>query len=388
MLRLSALLCGWVAVACAGAERAATDLAELKAAAERGDAAAEEQYGTARLGGYDGAEIDLEDARHWFELAAKGGRRGATAALAYMLKEGQGGPADLPRAAELNRVAALQGVAASQSRLAYEIESGPQPDHALAMRLLEAAGAQGDTYALQLLSYHYGNGVNVTRDVPRAFNFALRAAQLGDRDAEVFAANYLITEKKEPQAQRRGFALLEDGASSGHGPAMFSLGWHYWAGVRRPRDGAQAARWLASAVQAGQMRAGLWLAQCYATGFGVERNTTRAELLFARSEAAAGASGMNQFAWQLAVAPSDDLRDGARAVRIMQQALQLPDARRPAYLDTLAAALAETGDYAGAIRAQLEAIAALGPNASASARTVFDQRLALYRDGKPYREPL
>lgn len=96
----------------------------------------------------------------------------------------------------------------------------------------------------------------------------------------------------------------------------------------------------------------------------------------------------NNWAWALATAPVDELRDGERAVRVIRQVIADADEPNPAYLDTLAAALAETGDFAGAIEQQAEAIEQLralnGPPALISQ---LESQLAGYRRGEPVRDP-
>ncbi len=87
-------------------------------------------------------------------------------------------------------------------------------------------------------------------------------------------------------------------------------------------------------------------------------------------------------AWILATAEDDALRDGKRAVELAQFAigrLGRADADR---LDTLAAALAETGDFAGALRALDEAQRIAPAELAASLAT----RRALYAIGQPFRE--
>ena len=64
----------------------------------------------------------------------------------------------------------------------------------------------------------------------------------------------------------------------------------------------------------------------------------------------------NNYAWALATLPSDALRDGARAVEIARDLTDGKATPNPGFLDTLAAAFAESGDYERAIQVQDRAI--------------------------------
>lgn len=92
----------------------------------------------------------------------------------------------------------------------------------------------------------------------------------------------------------------------------------------------------------------------------------------------------NNLAWLLATAPDDDLRDGTRAEELAR--LVVETLRNPATLDTLAAALAETGDFDEAVSVMEEAIR-LSAAAPTTANKGLEARVSLYRAGKAYRQP-
>lgn len=95
------------------------------------------------------------------------------------------------------------------------------------------------------------------------------------------------------------------------------------------------------------------------------------------------AEAHNALAWLLATAGVPGFRDGRRAVEVARRANTLGNWTNAAHLDTLAAAYAEAGDFAEAVRWQEKALAdpafAKGENQDAQAR------LALYRARKAYR---
>jgi protein O-mannosyl-transferase len=90
-------------------------------------------------------------------------------------------------------------------------------------------------------------------------------------------------------------------------------------------------------------------------------------------------------AWMLATNPDARLRTGAQALRLAKQACQATAYERPEYLDTLAAAYAEAGqfDEAQAIARRALNLLKGGPADRVEAVT---GRLALYRKHKPYRD--
>jgi tetratricopeptide (TPR) repeat protein len=96
------------------------------------------------------------------------------------------------------------------------------------------------------------------------------------------------------------------------------------------------------------------------------------------------ASALNGLAWVLASCPDASLRDGKMAVETATRACELSKWTEASFLDTLAAAYAETGDYPSAVRWQREAIAKLSPDDPT--RAEFSDRLQLYESNKPYRD--
>ena len=96
---------------------------------------------------------------------------------------------------------------------------------------------------------------------------------------------------------------------------------------------------------------------------------------------------LNDLAWILATHPRAELRDGAQAVRLAEAACRLTEQRQPLLLGTLAAAYAETGRFADAVKAAEKAIDLA---AAAGLKEVAErnrQLLELYRAGKPFHEP-
>ncbi len=94
---------------------------------------------------------------------------------------------------------------------------------------------------------------------------------------------------------------------------------------------------------------------------------------------------LNDMAWALATARDPNERFGPGAVVLAEAAVRnCAPLDRPIYLDTLAAAYAESGDFVKAVSVQKEAIGLLDEKAKIDDYTT---RLKLYESNTPYRQP-
>jgi tetratricopeptide (TPR) repeat protein len=92
---------------------------------------------------------------------------------------------------------------------------------------------------------------------------------------------------------------------------------------------------------------------------------------------------LNQFGWSLATDPDSNLRDGTNAIVFAEKAVAATSRTNASYLDTLAAAYAEVGQFTNAVRVQQEGIALLQ---NETAKTDYASRLKLYENNSPYRD--
>jgi serine/threonine-protein kinase len=90
----------------------------------------------------------------------------------------------------------------------------------------------------------------------------------------------------------------------------------------------------------------------------------------------------NQLAWIWATCPDPDVRNGDRARECATRACELTEWGEPGYLDTLAAACAECGEFDDAIKWQEKALALIEDG---DRRADYQTRLDLYEEGKPAR---
>ncbi|MCP5042280.1 MAG: hypothetical protein GY944_14735, partial [bacterium] len=119
-----------------------------------------------------------------------------------------------------------------------------------------------------------------------------------------------------------------------------------------------------------------------------KRYVERVSVLRRATELCADSSNtLNNYAWALATSPDPQARDGARAVEAARRAVELVGQRQPAYLDTLAAAHAEAGEWAEAERVEAEALRMLErAGAPEAVRASFRASLERIRARQPLRD--
>jgi Flp pilus assembly protein TadD len=92
----------------------------------------------------------------------------------------------------------------------------------------------------------------------------------------------------------------------------------------------------------------------------------------------------NNFAWVLSTAPDPSLRDGKKALGLARQAQALSDGNYPIIHRTLAAALAETGQFDGAAGEAEKALKLAETQGNSTMAQNFQLQLETYKAGKPF----
>jgi TPR repeat protein len=149
-------------------------------------------------------------------------------------------------------------------------------------------------------------------------------------------------------------------------------------------DYTSAAQLYRHAADQGNLFALENLAWFYAHGKGVKKNTQQAAIFYERAALQNTPRALNALAWFLATCSEDGVRNGAEAVRHATNACELTYWQEWKYIDTLAAAWAECGDFKRAIEYEQQALDL--KNLDDEARKKSEDRIALYRKRQPLRD--
>jgi Flp pilus assembly protein TadD len=96
----------------------------------------------------------------------------------------------------------------------------------------------------------------------------------------------------------------------------------------------------------------------------------------------------NNLAVLLATCPEASIRNGAEAVALAQRAVELSGGRDPIMLDALAAAYAEAGRFADALRTARQAVDLAARQNKAAVANSIQAKIPLYEAGTPFRQTL
>jgi hypothetical protein len=155
--------------------------AELKKKALAGDTKAQLRLGIAFEFG-DGVARNLDEAAHWYRIAADRGDPIAQTNLAYLYENGRDGVRDPSEAARWYMRAAVSGFARAQFNLGtlYLQGSGVERNDEEAAHWIGLAAEAGCPSALAALGYLYANGKGVPRDARKAADLIQKSARKND----------------------------------------------------------------------------------------------------------------------------------------------------------------------------------------------------------------
>jgi TonB family protein len=173
-------------------------------------------------------------------------------------------------------------------------------------------------------------------------------------------------------------------AQQGFAPAQFALGKNLLIGKACAADAAKSARWLERAAAQGQPDAQYLLATEMLSGARMGRNPAGAVKWLQRSADRNNQHAQLKLAWLYAAGADETLRNAALAKEYLDKVDdEYPD--RLTLFETRAAVAAALGDFNGAAKWQEKAV-------SEAERYElplpgFAEKLAAYKDGKPWLDP-
>ncbi len=227
-------------------------------------------------------------------------------------------------------------------------------------------------------------------DIARAAALYKKAAKLGSTDALVGLAymhlNGEFNEDEETGAATGNLELAADyfrqAAGAGSAAGQAGLGYLYETGKGLAPNSREASVWYGRAARAGNSFAQQRLGELRLKNPTLENSRTALDW-FQKASLQGVLSAQNALAWLLATSKYPELRNGDQAVELARTIVG--QNARPNYLDTLAAAQAETGDFDAAIATQTRAIEALDESQTGAADK-YRERLSAYINRDPWRE--
>jgi localization factor PodJL len=156
----------------------------LRTAALSGDAGAAYEIAM-RFSEGRGVPANLDEAAHWYELAASKGLTPAQFRYASMLEKGQGVKKDLESARKLYVAAAGKGHAKAMHNLAVLYAEGidGKPDYASAAQWFRKAAEHGVADSQYNLGVLAARGIGMDRNIGESYKWFSLAAAQGDKDA-------------------------------------------------------------------------------------------------------------------------------------------------------------------------------------------------------------
>lgn len=251
-------------------------LARLRDAASGGDVAAMFLLGTYYRYGPDltgaAGEKNLDQALHWYRLAAEKGEAHAMTALGFLQQSAR----NLGEAESWFRKAAETGDAVAMYALSQLLAPRAKNWSAIEverLRWLRRAAEKGEMMAAFDLGEMYLKGSDgVSADPVEAAKWYRKAADKGLPHAMVQLGVLYGAGKGVPKDPGEQFVWVEAAAKAGHPLAMYGLGDLYLRGDGIAKDFAEAMLWFQKAADLGEPEAMHGLSYVYHFGVGVRRD--------------------------------------------------------------------------------------------------------------------
>lgn len=302
----------------------------FRKAAEQGNAAAQFQLGDCSYNEF-GTILDYDSAAAMFAKAAGQGYPPAIKRLGDCYAAGRGVEQDGAKGLELHLEAARKGSASALGWLGICYKQGfrVEKDMDLALRFFHAAADHGDTVAMRLLVDHYERA----GDEEKAMAYRRKLVELGNAISisSVALEDGFAREQREKEDLSNGFQAFLDKAKAGDAAMQVKVGDCYANGYGVEKNLAEAFSWYSRAAEAGLPEGLTKLGEVRMQEFAYEGDTRLKNEFFDKAKAIelfkkAAESGYLPAMTQLAFAYSDIPEMQAEMIELAQKAAQGGDA--------------------------------------------------------------
>ena len=268
----------------ASASAPVADLAELRRAAERGDANGQFRLGRAYLMG-EGVSKDLAEAFKWYRKAAEQGDASAESMVGTFYDSGEGVPQNFTLALKWYRAAAEQGDSFGEVGLAilYGNGRGVRRDDAEALGWILRSAEHGNALGQLKLGGRYMSGVGVPQDYPEAAKWTRKAAEQGNILAQQVLASFYLHGQGVPRDAAEAAKWFRGAAEQGDVASCVGLGNMYFEGTGVPQDYLDALKWYRSAADQGDAGGQVGVGLLYALGNGVRQDFVEAAKWYSKA---------------------------------------------------------------------------------------------------------
>jgi len=246
---------------------------------------------------------------------------------------------------------AFQGEVKSANHLAQDRSEGP--DHIV---VLKQKAAGGDPKAQVDLGIAYASGNGIPTDEVEAVKWFRKAAEQEYPPGEYALGEMYLTGRGVPVDMAQAVKWIRLSAGHDHPQGQFNLAAMYIEGMGVAKDDVKAAEWLRKAAQQGFAPGQFGLGVMYAHGTGLPRNLKEAIKWYRKAGDQGYGDAWNNLALLLATTTDVTVRNPKEAIIVALRAVE-SSPRNAAYLDTLATAYYEAGNYDEAVQTQREAVA-------------------------------
>jgi TPR repeat protein len=197
-----------------------------------------------------------EQARKWFEKAARKGYAAAQVNLATMYVYGWGVQKNYGTALNWLKEAAGHGYGRAYTNLGilYLNGWGVRRDYEEARSLFQNGAKAGDAPAMVDLGFLFDQGFGVAQDHAAAADWYRQAAEKGFAMGQYNLADLFLKGEGVVQSDPAAFELFRRAAAQGNTSAEIKLGWMYMTGRGTEKNLGEAYQWIESAWLAGDRR--------------------------------------------------------------------------------------------------------------------------------------